>query len=214
MTPLGIVTLVRPVHPKNATSPTLVTLLSVHAEYEPDPTARSVVIVTVPDPVGGTAAVLAAVTYPSMYCVVGLAVTAARSLCPTANPIDGVDVYEKIFMLLSIQAEYEPEPTAISVAIVTVAVLAAVIHPSMYCVVGLAVTAARSLCPTANPIDGVDVYEKIFMPPPIPIELLLVELVTPPPIPPPPIPIELLLVDSPCTPGAPEIVTLVRPVQL
>ena len=149
VTPLGIVTLVRPVHPKNATSPTLVTLLSVHAEYEPDPTARSVVIVTVPDPVGGTAAVLAAVTYPSMYCVVGLAVTAARSLCPTANPIDGVDV-----------------------------------------------------------------YEKIFMPPPIPIELLLVELVTPPPIPPPPIPIELLLVDSPCTPGAPEIVTLVRPVQL
>ena len=88
LTLLGIVTLVRPVQPLNALTPILVMLLSVHAEYEPEPTARSVVIVTV--------VALAAVTFPSMYCVVGLAVTAARSLCPTAKPVDGVEVYAKV----------------------------------------------------------------------------------------------------------------------
>ena len=53
--------------------------------------------------------------------------------------------------------------------------LTAVTLPSMYCVVGLAVTAARSLCPTAKPIDGVDVYVKVLSEP-IPIELLLVDV--------------------------------------
>ena len=71
---------------------------------------------------------------------------------------------------------YVEDPTARSVVIVTVVVLACVTLPSMYCVVGLAVTAALSLCPTAKPIDGVDVYAKTFPMPPISIKWLLVDV--------------------------------------
>ena len=70
--------------------------------------------------------------------------------------------------------EYVPDPTERSVVNVTEVVLADVTLPSIYCVVGLVVTAARNLCPTAKPIDGVDVYVKA-LPAPISIELLLVD---------------------------------------